>query len=877
MTVGFDLGSANCVAAVTRRGVAATSRGSMIDIALDEGSKRSVPPAVGFPRKERTMGNAAKKAMKSKFKSTVHDPVRQLGEPQADSSCYVPLEQTEFPTSGGSPTFAYKLRYRGEEKLIFPEQAVAVMLKHQLKHVQALNVFSKECCITVPNNFSYAKRQALLKAAEIAGVKCLKVVSNTQCLALDYGLLGGKCRTETPFATLFVDCGHSGINLGVAKFYNGGWDIVMVDTFEELSGRFVEDEMVQLFAKKFQAEHGEDFLESKKTIIKVRDRCIKLLKTLVVNEAASIPIDFLYQDLDFTLEITREELSAIVGDRLKLFQEHLANFLDLSLGKLKDTKITVVEAVGGMSRMLELKRAVVEVCKDKIGISTISTQLNADEAAARGCVLQCAILSPRFNLGTKAKDVLPYSILVGRQAIDFDESQWQDCKLETLFPTFNELNKMKTIKFKTPRSMKLLLIQQDTRGANFPVGFATVNPDHVTLAEGEDWNRFQILVTLDHSGLIQLKAEVSKSYFELVDVNKQEEVELTEEEYQEALAKAQAEAKEKAEAEAAKRKEEKEKAKAEAEKNADAGDAAPAEEQPAEPMDVEEEEVVVPEVTVSRKKTITVTEKQKKKRITKIDIPVNFVPFMGMTTDCQEFITKQENQMEKFDEECVKVLETRNNLETYVLNAQSEFVEGGKYWDYMTPQERENFMNLIMEMDNWLADDCFDQTLEVYSSQLEKVQGPGNVFETRCREFSRRTTALMSMKKILMDAEKFVAEGHKAPEYEHIEESLTNELAEKLTEATVWLDERQQLHQTTQKDQDPPYMTDEVSNKMREFNTAFQAVKNTPKPEPKKEEEKEATEGEEKKGEAAPAAEEKGDAEEAPQADAEMENAEAKA
>jgi len=847
MSIGFDLGGANCVTAVTRRGVAATSRGNMIDVALDEGSKRSVPPAVGFPLKERTMGHVAKKALKSKFKKTVLDPVQQLGEPQAvHTSSYVPLQQTEFPTTGGSPTWAYKIRYRGEEKLIFPEQAVAIMLKHQLQHVKALNVFSNECCITVPNNFPYAKRLALLKAAEIAGLNCLKVVSNTQCLALDYGLLGGKARTETPFATLFVDAGHSGINIGVAKFYNGGWDIIMVDTFSDLSGSFLEDQLVGLFAKKFQAEHGEDFMESKKPIIKVKEKCIKLLKNLVVNEEASMCLDYLYQDLDFTLRVSRDEVTAVVAERLAKFADYLRGFLDFCIEKLGDTKISVVEIVGGVSRMLQMKQTLLEVCKEKLGITSLSATLNADEAAARGCVLQCATLSPRFNLGIKAKDILPYSILVGAPPIDFDESQWQTWKkLNPLFPSFSELNKEKTIKYKTPRSMKLLLIQQDTRGNQFPIGFATVNPDHVTLKEGEEWNKFQILVSLDHSGLLALRAEVSKSYFEFVDVQKQEEVELTEEEYQEALAKAQDEAREKAEAEAAKRKAEKE---AKAKAAAESGDAGDAEEQP-EPMDVEEE-VVVPEVTVSRKKTITVTEKQKKRKINRIHLDVNFVTLMGMTKECQEFITKQEGEQEKFDAECVRIMETRNNLETYVLNAQGDFAQGGKFWDYMTSDEQQNFMNSIMEMDAWLAEDCFDQTFEVYNGQLEKVQPAGNVFETRSREFSRRETALIAMKKVLMDVEKWLADGCKAPEFEHIEDSLKTELTEKFAEATSWLDERQQIHQTTQKTQDPPYMATEISDKMKEFNTAFQAVKNTPKPEPKKEEKaEEAAAGEDKTGE----------------------------
>merc|ERR1712139_21560 len=59
-----------------------------------------------------------------------------------------------------------------------------------------------------------------------------------------------------------------------------------------------------------------------------------------------------------------------------------------------------VEIVGGSTRIGFIKAKLKEI----LGVSTLSTTMNADEAVARGAALQSAILSPRFK-------VLPYEIV----------------------------------------------------------------------------------------------------------------------------------------------------------------------------------------------------------------------------------------------------------------------------------------------------------------------------------------------------------------------------------------------------------------------------------------------------------------------------------
>jgi len=848
MTIGFDLGGQNCKAAVTRPAVG-RGGGNMIDIVLDNASKRSVPPYVVFPEKERQFGLNAKKGFKGQIRTTIAEPHRFNGlaysELSEEKVNFVEIAAHPVPTDGGVQTPVFKLNYQDEEILITPEHATALLLKHQVEFVEKLGVTSKECCIAVPNNCSYARRQALLAAAEIAGVDCLKLITNTACLALDYGLLGRAAKLKMESAVIFVDVGHTGVNMGCVRFFQGGWDIVRLDTFEGFSGAMMEQKMIELFDQKFAQANGERFSSSAKSVIKVREILPKMLKTLVVDETARMNIDYLYQDFDFKLEISRDEIREIMKEEFIALDKFVKDFFTESKKTVSELKlekpceITTVEIVGQVSRMLDVREMLTNAVKETLGIEKLMTTCNTDESVVKGCVLQTAILSPRFGIrGGQIKDVVPYSIVVGREnGVEFDVANWSDCNFDTLFPSLNEINKTKTIKFKKPRSLTLILCEEDMREKKKLIGYASLDTSHAKLGDGEEWSKFQILVTLDHSGQLQLRAEITVSSTEMVDVPKQKEVAMSEEEYAAALQKAQEEAKKKAEEAAKKKAEEKDAA---ASDNAEAGDA-----------DVQMEEVEVPEVKVSKMKTITVTEQQEKKVFKKIDVPVKYTSYMKMSSDVMAAIKTQESKMSTFDAECLKVQAARNDLETYVLSAQEEFAEGGTYFEYMNQDEADNFMNSILEMDEWLMDDEFDQTAQVYGSKLDSLRTVGNVYQVRCDELSARETEMLKMRKSLNSIQAWLAEGCKAEQYAHIDEPTIAELTQKVVEASKWLDERQALGAASPKNVDPPFYAVEVSTKNKEIIAAYQAVKNIPKPEPKKEEEEVASKEEAEKPEPA--------------------------
>jgi len=462
MAIGFDLGGQNCCTAVTKRNAKSISTNNFVDTVLDEGSNRLVAPFIGFPKKERVFGNNARKLGLKNSLGTISNPLRYLGKSFIEASSIstfslVPIVPNPNPSKGGILTPAFKINYRGEIVFITPEHATALILKHTIGHIRKTNVLSKECVISIPNNASYSYREALQTAAQIAQLEALKLATSTENLATVQGLLERYSIKKN--CVLYLDLGHSGMNVGCVKFGEGCWEVVSSDTFVDFSGEFMDQKLVNYFINQFKRKHKEDLTTNPHSIAKILNILPKLKRNLTINKEASFTIDFLFKNIDFTLKISREELYKQNQSSIENFLTWLSQFLTLSKIRLGNTNITHIEAVGGVSRMYDLRLRLSKLLEKEVKINTIGSRLNTDEGVARGAVLQCAILSPRYHFAKlNVKETIPWSICVAKENLVFQVNDWENSNYELLFPQYNELNKTKTITFKKPRSLSLLLM-----------------------------------------------------------------------------------------------------------------------------------------------------------------------------------------------------------------------------------------------------------------------------------------------------------------------------------------------------------------------------------------------------------------------------------
>jgi heat shock protein 4 len=260
--------------------------------------------------------------------------------------------------------------------------------------------------MSVPAWFTDVQRRALIDAAEIAGLKLLRLMNDTTAAAIGWGItkLDLPAPEEKPRRVAFIDCGHSNFTCSVVEFKKGELSVKSTAFDRHLGGRDFDKALLDHFAKEFLGKYKIDIRSNPKAMTRVLAAAEKLKKILSANQQAPLNIESLMNDVDVRAMVTRQEFEALVEPVLNRVTAPLEQAL--AEAKLSKEDIDVIEVVGGGSRVPAIKERI-----QAFFGKTLSFTLNQDEAIARGCAFSCAILSPIFKVRDFAvQDVVSYPI-----------------------------------------------------------------------------------------------------------------------------------------------------------------------------------------------------------------------------------------------------------------------------------------------------------------------------------------------------------------------------------------------------------------------------------------------------------------------------------
>lgn len=260
--------------------------------------------------------------------------------------------------------------------------------------------------MSVPAWFTDVQRRALMDAAEIAGVKLLRLMNDTTAAALGYGItkLDLPTADEKPRRVVFIDIGHSNYTCSVVEFKKGELAVKATSYDRHFGGRDFDKALVEHFAAEFKEKYKIDIKSNGKAMVRVHAAAEKLKKILSANQVAPFNIESLMNDVDVSSKMNREELEKLVEPLLA--RVHVPLEQALAEAKLTVADIDTIELVGGCTRVPALKERI-----EKFFGKPLSFTLNADEAIARGCAFSCAILSPVFRVRDFAiHDIVNYPI-----------------------------------------------------------------------------------------------------------------------------------------------------------------------------------------------------------------------------------------------------------------------------------------------------------------------------------------------------------------------------------------------------------------------------------------------------------------------------------
>ncbi|XP_057560364.1 heat shock 70 kDa protein 4L isoform X2 [Hippopotamus amphibius kiboko] len=399
--VGIDLGFLNCYIAVARSGG--------IETIANEYSDRCTPACISLGSRTRAIGNAAKSQIVTNVRNTIHGFKKLHGRSFDDpivqtERIKLPYELQKMPNGSAG----VKVRYLEEERPFAIEQVTGMLLA-KLKETSenALKKPVADCVISIPSFFTDAERRSVMAAAQVAGLNCLRLMNETTAVALAYGIYKQDLPPldEKPKNVIFIDMGHSAYQVSVCAF-NKGKLKVLATTFDPyLGGRNFDEVLVDYFCDEFKTKYKINVKENSRALLRLYQECEKLKKLMSAN-ASDLPlnIECFMNDLDVSSKMNRAQFEQLCASLLARVDPPLKAVMEQA--NLQREDISSIEIVGGATRIPAVKEQIT-----KFFLKDISTTLNADEAVARGCALQCAILSPAFKVREfSITDLVPYSV-----------------------------------------------------------------------------------------------------------------------------------------------------------------------------------------------------------------------------------------------------------------------------------------------------------------------------------------------------------------------------------------------------------------------------------------------------------------------------------
>ncbi|XP_008775317.2 heat shock 70 kDa protein 14-like [Phoenix dactylifera] len=792
--VGFDFGNESCIVAVARQ------RG--IDVVLNDESKRETPAVVCFGEKQRFIGTAGAASSTMNPKNSVSQVKRLIGRKFSDPDLQRDVQSLPFSVTEGPDGYPLiHASYLGEKGTFTPTQILGMILSN-LKGIaeKNLNNAVADCCIGIPAYFTDLQRRAVMDAAAIAGLHPLRLFHETTATALAYGIYKTDLPENDQMNVAFVDVGHASMQVCIAGFKKGQLKVLAHAYDRSLGGRDFDEVLFRYFAAKFKEEYQIDVYQNARACIRLRAACEKLKKVLSANTVAPLNIECLMDEKDVKGFIKREEFEQISVPILERVKGPLEKAL--AEANLSVENIHSIEVVGSGSRV----PAIIRILTEFFGKEPRRT-MNASECVARGCALQCAILSPTFRVREfQVHESFPFPIAFSWKgsAPETQNGTTENLQSSIVFPKGNAIPSVKALTFYRSSTFSVDVHYADVGDLQVPAKISTYTIGPFPLTTGER-AKLKVKVRLNLHGIISVESATM-----LEDEEVEVPVSATKEPPKESMKMDTDEATNNSVTENDVNIQD-------AKSTTEVSDAGVQNGEPA-----SEEKLVQMETDAKVEPS--------KKKVKKTDVPVAELIYGGLAAAELQKAVEKELEMALQDRVMEETKDKKNAVEAYVYDMRNKLHD--KYQDFVTESEREQFTAKLQEVEDWLYEDGEDETKGVYVAKLEELKQQGDPIEERYKESTERGPAVDQLVYCINSFRE--AALSRDPKFDHIDIAEKQKVINKCGEAEAWLMDKKQQQDALPKHATPVLRAADVKRKAEALDRFCRPVMTKPRPAPVK-------------------------------------------
>ncbi|KAG0174641.1 adenyl-nucleotide exchange factor sse1 [Apophysomyces sp. BC1015] len=386
-----------------------------------------------------------------------------------------------------------KVKHKGRETRFSGIQVLAMHMK-KLKDaaIEDLQDLVSDCVVTVPGWFTEKQRQAVLDAAEIVGLNCLRLMNDLTAAALDYGVSTPFLPKNKPKNVAFVDIGYSSCSVSIVSFVKDKLTVRGTAYNMNCGGRDFDEVIVAKAASEFEAKYNINPYDDRVIMKRIRE-CAELCKEeLSDNPEAHQGVSLIVKGTCFFIRLTRSDYEERISSLLTGIETTLKEAMENS--GMKSSDIDAVEILGGCGRIPVVKTTVSRFFNTKI-----STTLNPDGAIARGAAIQCSMMSPMAkNPNFQVNDICSYPIKLVWEASAEEE--------QTDVVTFGPNNSTPSTKLITfhrsqPFTIEVVYANPETLPPGIKPSICRLDIDNVKPVNGEP-AQVKVKMRLDPNGMI---------------------------------------------------------------------------------------------------------------------------------------------------------------------------------------------------------------------------------------------------------------------------------------------------------------------------------------------------------------------------------------